>query len=144
YYRIIRQACDDYNVMLIFDEVLTGIGKTGDMFAAQTYGITPDLICSGKGLSSGMLPMGSMIAREDMAEAFRGPGSKHNFFAHGHTYANFPLGCADGIEVLNIIEEEKLTLRARVMGDYLRKKFEKFKDKYGVIREVRGRGTLLG
>ncbi|MDD4189046.1 MAG: aminotransferase class III-fold pyridoxal phosphate-dependent enzyme, partial [Eubacteriales bacterium] len=141
YYRIIRKACDDYNVILIFDEVLTGIGKTGDMFAAQTYGVTPDIICSGKGLSSGMLPMGSMIAREDMADAFR--GENHRWFGHGHTYANFPLGCAVATEVINIIEELKLCERARVIGNYLRTRLEKLKD-YGVVREVRGLGTLLG
>jgi adenosylmethionine-8-amino-7-oxononanoate aminotransferase len=143
YYQMVRRTCDEYGVILIFDEVLTGIGKTGDMFAAQTYHITPDIICSGKGLASGMLPFGSMIAREDMADAFRGPGSEHKFFAHGHTYANFPLGCAVATEVLSIIEEENLLTRARDMGEYLRNRLEKLKD-YGVVREVRGRGVLLG
>lgn len=143
YYKIIRKTCDEYNVILIFDEVLTGIGKTGDMFAAQTYEVTPDIICSGKGLSSGMIPIGSMIAREDMADAFRGPGDKHNYFAHGHTFANFPLGCAVATEVINIIEEEHLCGRARVMGTYMRERLERLKE-YGVVREVRGRGSLLG
>jgi adenosylmethionine-8-amino-7-oxononanoate aminotransferase len=63
YFRMIRETCDRYDVALIFDEVLTGFGKTGDMFAAQTFGVTPDIICSGKGLSSGVLPIGAMMAR---------------------------------------------------------------------------------
>ena len=142
YYQIIRKACDDYDVKLIFDEVLTGIGKTGDLFAAQTYGITPDIICSGKGLSSGMLPMGSMIADLDMDEAFRGAPERH--FGHGHTYANFPLACAVGKEVLTIIDEENLTARARVIGAMLRSRLEKLSEETGIIREIRGRGLLLG
>src|SRR3954454_16583713 len=69
YFRILRDICDRHNVMLMYDEVITGFGKTGSMFAAQTFGVAPDIICSGKGLSSGAIPMGVMIAREDMAEA---------------------------------------------------------------------------
>jgi beta-alanine--pyruvate transaminase len=72
YFRILRDACTRYNVMLLFDEVITGFGKTGSMFAAQTFGVTPDIICCGKGLSSGVIPMAAMIAREDLAEAFWG------------------------------------------------------------------------
>ena len=142
YYQIIRKACDDYDVKLIFDEVLTGIGKTGDLFAAQTYGVTPDIICSGKGLSSGVLPMGSMIANLDMDAAFRGAPERH--FGHGHTYANFPLAAAVGTEVLTIIEEENLTIRAREIGATLRSQLEKLQKETGIIREVRGRGLLLG
>ena len=73
YFRILREICDRYNVTLIFDEVITGFAKTGRMFAAQTYGVTPDIICTGKGISGGAIPLGAMIAREDMAEAFTGP-----------------------------------------------------------------------
>ena len=144
YYQIIRKACDDYDVKLIFDEVLTGIGKTGDLFAAQTYGVTPDLICSGKGLASGMLPMGSMIASDSMSHAFRGSEEDNTFFGHGHTYANFPLSAVVGHEVLTIIEEENLTERARVIGARLRAGLEDIGRETGIVREVRGRGLLLG
>ena len=87
YFRIIRQICDKYNVLLIFDEVITGYGKTGAMFAAQTFGVIPDILCGGKGLSSGVIPLGAMLAREDIGDCFCGPVEKQVSFAHGHTYA---------------------------------------------------------
>jgi len=143
YFRILRDICDRYNVILIFDEVITGFGKTGAMFAAQTYGVTPDIICCGKGLSSGMLPIGAMIAREDMAAAFWGTAADDVQFAHGHTFAGNPLACAVGMAVIDEIVENGLDAKARCMGEYLRARLEGLK-KYGVVREVRGKGILLG
>ncbi len=143
YFRMLRRICDRHNVILIFDEVITGFGKTGSMFAAQTYGVTPDIICCGKGLSSGMVPIGAMIAREDMAEAFWGASADNVQFAHGHTFAGNPLASAVGIAVINEIVENRLDEQARRMGERLRTRFEGLR-KYGVVREVRGKGILLG
>jgi adenosylmethionine-8-amino-7-oxononanoate aminotransferase len=143
YFHILRAACTRYNVMLIYDEVITGMGKTGSMFAAQTFGVTPDLICCGKGLSSGMLPIGAMIAREDMADAFWGREEENVQFAHGHTFAGNPLASAVGIAVVDEIVENKLDARAKELGPYLAGKLEALKQ-YNVIREVRGKGILLG
>lgn len=143
YLRIMREVCDRYNVLLIFDEVLTGFGKTGDMFAAKTFGVTPDIICSGKGLSTGMIPMGAFMVREDISEAFYGQEKDNVNFAHGHTFAAFPLGNAVGLEVINVLEEEKLPEKARSKGAYIRERLEAL-NKYGIIREVRGKGVLLG
>ncbi len=92
YFQIIREICDKYNVLLIFDEIITGFGRTGNMFAAQTFNVTPDIICGGKGLSSGAIPMGAMIARESMGEVFFGAVEAEVHFAHGHTFAGNPLG----------------------------------------------------
>lgn len=143
YFRIIRNLCDKYGIILIFDEVLTGFGKTGDMFAAQTYGVVPDIICSGKGLSSGAVPMSAFMVREDITDVFLGEEKDNINFAHGHTYAAFPLANAVGIEVINILEEEKLPARARVMGERIRQRLEGLKE-LGIVREVRGKGILLG
>jgi adenosylmethionine-8-amino-7-oxononanoate aminotransferase len=143
YFQILREICDRYNVILIFDEVITGFGKTGAMFAAQTYGVTPDIICCGKGLSSGVLPIGAMIAREDMAAAFWGTAADDVQFAHGHTFAGNPLACAVGIAVIDEIVENRLDQKACIMGEYLRSRLEGLQ-KYGVVREVRGKGILLG
>jgi adenosylmethionine-8-amino-7-oxononanoate aminotransferase len=143
YFQIIREACTRHNVLLIFDEIITGYGKTGSMFAAQTYGVTPDIICCGKGMSGGVVPIGAMIAREDMAEAFWGTTEENLAFAHGHTFAGNPLACAAGIAVTNEIVEKQLDQKARRLGDYLVTKLEQLK-KYGVVREVRGKGILLG
>jgi len=144
YFQMIRDSCNRHNVMLIFDEVITGFARTGAMFAAQTFGVTPDLICGGKGLSSGLIPLGAMIAREDMAEAFYGPAEDQIAFAHGHTFAGNPLACAVGIAVLDEIREKQLDKKAQRLGSYLKSKLERLGNKLGVVREVRGRGMLLG
>ena len=143
YFRIVREICDRYQVMLIYDEIITAFGKTGDMFAAQTFGVTPDIICGGKSLSNGAIPLGAMMAREEMGEAFFGPVEAEVNFAHGHTYASNPLSCAAGMAVIDEIREKDLAGQARKRGDYLVQKLEGLK-KYGVIREVRGRGLLRG
>jgi adenosylmethionine-8-amino-7-oxononanoate aminotransferase len=141
YFRILREICDRYQVMLIFDEVITGFAKTGRMFAAQTFGVTPDIICTGKGISSGAVPLGAMIAREDLAEAFdQGPGTQ---FAHGHTFAGNPLACAAGLAVIQEIVEQDLCAKAERLGAYLFERLQCLK-KLGVVREIRGRGILLG
>jgi adenosylmethionine-8-amino-7-oxononanoate aminotransferase len=143
YFQIIREACDRYDVTLIFDEVITGFAKTGNMFAAQTFGVTPDIICAGKGISSGAIPLGAMIARRDMGQAFQGRPEENKQFAHGHTFAGNPLACAAGIAVIEEIVEQDLCSKAVRLGAYLREKLSCLK-KYGVIREIRGKGILLG
>ena len=140
YFQIIRDACDRHNVLLIYDEIITGFGRTGSMFAAQTFGVTPDIICGSKGLSSGTIPLGAMMARDDMGDCFFERGEN---FAHGHTYAGHPLGCAVGIAVVDEIVENRLDVHARELGDYLAGKLEGLKS-LGVVREVRGKGLIRG
>ena len=143
YFQIIRETCDRHNVLLIYDEIITGFGKTGSMFAAQTFGVTPDIICCGKGISSGMMPLGAMVAREDMGDVFFGPAEDDVNFAHGHTFAGNPLACAVGLAVIDEIVERDLARKAHDLGDYLAGKLEGLKD-LGVVREVRGKGLLRG
>jgi len=143
YFQIIRQICDRYNVILIYDEIITGFARTGAMFAAQTFNVTPDVICSGKGLSSGAIPLGAMITKEDMGHAFYGEVEDEINFAHGHTFAGNPLACAVGIAVIDEIQQGKLDQKAQNLGDYLAGKLQKL-TRYGVVREVRGKGLLLG
>ena len=143
YFQIIREICDRYNVILIFDEVITGFGKTGAMFAAQSFGVTPDVICCGKGISNGAIPMGAMIVRQSIADAFLGRPERNLQFAHGNTFAGNPLASAVGLAVLDTIEREGLCERAQKLGDSLFERLTSLK-RYGVIREVRGRGVLRG
>jgi adenosylmethionine-8-amino-7-oxononanoate aminotransferase len=143
YFEILRDTCDRHDVILIFDEVITGFGKTGSMFAAQTYGVTPDVICAGKGISSGAIPLAAMIAREEMGDAFLGALEDDVQFAHGNTYAGNPLACAVGCAVIDEIVEKNLTAKAERLGAYLRTRLERLAA-YGVVREVRGKGILLG
>jgi adenosylmethionine-8-amino-7-oxononanoate aminotransferase len=143
YFRMLREICDRHHVALIFDEVITGFAKTGRMFAAQTYEVTPDLICTGKGISGGAVPLGAMIAREDMAEAFTGAANSNRHFAHGHTFAGNPLACAVGIAVIDEIVEKDLCAKAERLGEYLVSRLACLK-KLGVVREIRGKGILRG
>src|SRR5262249_41081466 len=143
YFRMLRETCSRHNVILIFDEVITGFGKTGSMFGAQTFGVTPDIICCGKGLSSGVIPIGAMIAREDMADAFWGEPDQNIQFAHRHRFAGNPLACAVGMAAVDEIVEKQLDQKARRLGDYLAARLERLKQ-YGVVREVRGMGVFRG
>jgi adenosylmethionine-8-amino-7-oxononanoate aminotransferase len=143
YFQIIRDICDRHNVTLIYDEVITGFGKTGEMFAAQTFDVAPDIICTGKGISSGAIPLGAMIARQDMAEPFLGKAEDALHFAHGHTFAGNPLACAVGIAVIDELVEKDLPRKAVRLGSYLFERLQCLR-KFGVVREVRGKGVLLG
>jgi putrescine aminotransferase len=113
------------------------------MFAAQTFDVTPDILCAGKGLSSGAIPIGAMMARQDIGDAFVGPASADIQFAHGNTYSGHPLACAVGIAVIDEIIERDLCAKARDLGQYLVQKLEELRQ-YGVVREVRGCGVLRG
>jgi adenosylmethionine-8-amino-7-oxononanoate aminotransferase len=143
YFHSLRKICDRYGILLIFDEIVTGFGKTGKMFAAQTFDVIPDIICAGKGLSSGAMPLGAIMARQDLAEVFLGPSEANIQFFHGHTYSGNPLGAAVGIAVLDELVEKQLSRHAYEMGLYLAEKLESLK-RYGVVREVRGRGLFRG
>lgn len=143
FFALLKKSCVKHRVMLIFDEIITGFGRTGNMFAAQTFKVLPDIICAGKGLASGAMPLGAMIARTDMAGAFFGSPAKEIQFAHGHTFAGNPLACAAGIAVIDEIVEKKLAQRAQRLGNYLAVKLEGLK-KFGVVREIRGKGMLRG
>lgn len=143
YFRLIREICNRHNVLLIFDEVITGFGRTGNMFAAGTFGVTPDLMAVGKGISSGTVPLAAMAAREDMGEAFLGRPEDQVQFMHGHTYAGNPFACAAGIAVIEEIQRHRLWENAERLGSHLRARIETLK-RHGVVREVRGKGVLLG
>ena len=142
YFPILRQICDEFDVVLIFDEVLTGFGRTGQMFAAQTFGVTPDILCMGKGITSGYAPMSAIAFSDKIESAFWGESSDVAF-AHGHTYGGNPLSSAAALEVIDIMLELDLPGRAREMGDYLRHRLENLAH-FGIVGDVRGKGLLLG
>src|SRR5215218_9934146 len=113
YLQRLRQICDKYGILLIFDEVITGFGRLGYAFAAERYGVTPDMITFAKGITSGAVPMGGVIARDTIYEAFmRGPEHVAELF-HGYTYSAHPLACAAGLATLELYREEDLFGRAR-------------------------------
>lgn len=139
YMHRIREICDQYSVLLIHDEVMTGGGRTGSFFGAEHWDVTPDIIALSKGFGAGYLPLGAMIAREDMVEAVLDSGG----FIHGFTYAGNPLACAAGLAVLNEIERNDLIANAAQMGNALTTRLQSLMQRYPVIGDVRGKGLLL-
>jgi adenosylmethionine-8-amino-7-oxononanoate aminotransferase len=144
YLPILRDICDRHNVLLIFDEIITGIGRTGHLFAAETFGVVPDVLCTAKGLSGGYAPLSAMICREPIAGAFWGPLSENPGFVEGHTFEGNPLSCAAGVAVLREILERDLCGNARRQGERLRAGFEHLARKHGIIGDIRGKGLLQG
>jgi beta-alanine--pyruvate transaminase len=115
YLQKLRAICDRHGILLIFDEVITGFGRLGHAFAAERYGVMPDLLCFAKGITSGAVPMGGVIAREGLYDAFmRGPEHVIELF-HGYTYSAHPLACAAAIAALDLYRDENLFERARAL-----------------------------
>src|SRR5690242_13078349 len=144
YLPILRELCDRHNVLLIFDEIITGIGRTGRMFAAETLGVTPDVLCTAKGIAGGYAPLSAMICRRPIADTFWGPITENPGFVEGHTFEGNPISCAAGMAVLDEILERDLCGNARKQGARLRAGFEALAKKHGVIGDVRGRGLFQG
>lgn len=140
YMKGLRTLCDRYGCLLIMDEVLTGMGRTGTWFAYQHFGVAPDILALAKGLGSGYYPIAAMMARKELVAAVNRSGG----FMHGHTYAGNPLACATGLAVIKVIESEQLLGNAVEMGTYLRSQLDQLADKYSCIGDVRGLGLLQG
>ncbi|MCX5919336.1 MAG: aminotransferase class III-fold pyridoxal phosphate-dependent enzyme, partial [Deltaproteobacteria bacterium] len=141
YFPIIREICDRYGVLLIVDEVITGFGRTGRNFGIEHWGVVPDMIVTGKGISSGYTPLGATIVHEKIYDVFT--RAKRSSFFLGYTYAGNPLSCAVGLAVLRYLKEEKLVERAAKMGACLFGQFEALK-KIPIVGDIRGKGLLLG
>src|SRR5262249_55146288 len=144
YLPLLREYCDRHNILLIFDEIITGIGRTGQMFAAETFGVTPDVLCIGKGLGGGYAPLSAMICRKPIMDAFWGPVEENPGFVEGHTNEGNPISCAAGLAVLQEILERDLCSNARIQGQRLRAGFQRLAEKHGVIGDIRGKGLLQG
>mgnify|MGYP001473545943 CR=1 FL=1 len=136
YLKAVRELCDTNDLLLIFDEVQVGCGRTGTLFAYQQEDVEPDIMSLAKALAGGP-PIGSLLTTEKAAASF-GPGT------HGSTFGGNPLMAAAGIASLRTLLEEGVLENCREMGVYLRKKLEQMQQTYPFIREVRGRGLILG
>jgi 4-aminobutyrate aminotransferase len=134
--RGLRKLCSKYSVLLIFDEVQTGVGRTGKWFAAQHFGVRPDILCMAKGIASGF-PLGAIAASDKIMKKWS-PG------AHGGTFGGNPVCCAGAIATLEVIQKEKLLQNANRLGNYLKKELIKLQGKYPIIKDVRGLGLMIG
>jgi len=140
YFQRIREICDRYDVLLIVDEVMTGIGRTGKNFGIDHWETIPDLIVSSKGLASGYNPVFCVIAKEEIHQAIK---EASGAFFHGHTYCQNPLSCAIGLAVLSYIEENQLIPRCAQMGRYLLDRLQILRNRK-IVGDVRGKGLFAG
>jgi acetylornithine aminotransferase len=136
YFRKVREICDRHGLLLIFDEVQVGIGRTGKLFAHEHFDVVPDIMTLAKALAGGA-PIGTMLAKDEMAASFS-PGT------HGSTFGGNPLVTAAGVAAIRAVLEEGLLNRAEEMGEYLVGELERLKEKYSFITEVRGIGLMIG
>lgn len=142
YLPTLREICTQNNVLLMFDEIITGVGRTGNLFAAETFGVTPDVLCIAKGLGGGFAPVSAMICRRPIADAFWGPSAENPGFVEGHTFEGNPVSCAAAIAVLREILEGNILENVRAQGARLREGFERLAGKHAVIGDVRGKGLF--
>lgn len=141
YFKRIREICDQYGVLLILDEVMCGMGRTGHLFACEADGVAPDILCIAKGLGAGYQPIGAMLCSKEIYQAVAdGTG----FFQHGHTYIGHPVATAAGLAVVKQLLERDLVSRARQMGEKLQAALEQRFGQHAHVGDIRGRGLFRG
>ncbi|HOW36220.1 MAG TPA: aspartate aminotransferase family protein [Candidatus Omnitrophota bacterium] len=136
YIKEIRKICDEKKILLVFDEVQTGMGRTGEMFCFKNYGVVPDIMILAKSLGGG-LPIGVMVVKKELAEVFK-PGM------HASTFGGSPLVCKAALGVFKAITSDKMLKNAKAMSEYVFIKANDLKNKFSCVREVRGLGLMIG
>jgi adenosylmethionine-8-amino-7-oxononanoate aminotransferase len=139
YFKRVREICDKYGVLLILDEVMCGMGRTGTLHACEQEGIAPDLMTIAKGLGGGYEPIGAVLLGDHLFKAFaEGSG----FFQHGHTYIGHPLACAAGLAVQQTIKHDNLLANVQAMGAHLRRRLSERFGNHAHVGDIRGRGLF--
>ena len=142
YLRKLRALCDAHDVLLIADEIATGFGRTGRLFACERAGITPDLMCLSKGLTGGYMPMSITVVKEKIYDAFYADWSEGKAFMHSHTYAGNPLGCSAALAVLDILDEENILERAEETASWLSARMAETFGAHPNVGEIRHIGLI--
>ena len=142
YWPLIREVCDKYGVLLIADEVVTGFGRTGNMFGCRGWGVRPDIMCLAKGINSGYVPLGATVVNERVRRAWN---SDHPLSAilHGYTYSGHPVACAAANAALQIVEDEHLPENAARVGNYCLAKFQNEFADNDFVGDIRGKGLMM-
>ena len=143
YLRSVRELCDRYDVLLILDEVATGFGRTGRMFACEHEGVSPDLLCLAKGITGGYLPLAATLTTERIYEGFLGEFQEFRAFFHGHTYTGNPLACAAALATLDVFRDERTLERLRPKIELLGALLGPLAA-HPAVREVRRCGFMVG
>lgn len=139
YLEEVRKVCDRHGVLLIFDEVMCGMGRTGYLHAWQKWGVAPDIQLIGKGLAGGAAEISGMLVGEKVAKAFARTGDA---FAHGHTFRNFPLNCAVALATQEIVRDESLLQNVREKGPILERKLQLRLGHHRYVGDIRGMGSF--
>lgn len=142
YFPKLRKICDDYGLLLILDEVITGFGRTGKMFACEHWDVQPDIITLAKGLTSGYIPLGACVASTSVFNTFLGNSDENREFSQVCTYGGHPVACAAGVANLNILQSERLWENAEKVGNYLHEKLKTL-EALPIVGDVRGKGLML-
>ncbi len=141
YFKIVRQICDHYDLLLIADEVMCGFGRAGSMFAIERYNVIPDMMCTAKGMSAGYSPIGGVVVKEEIFETFlKGTG----IFVHGHTYGGNPLSAAVSVAAIRTLIEDNLVENSNIVGEYLLKRLQETLLPFWFVGDVRGQGLMQG
>ncbi|QUW04010.1 adenosylmethionine--8-amino-7-oxononanoate transaminase [Chloracidobacterium validum] len=143
YVRRVRELCTQHDVLLICDEVATGFGRTGWMFACEAEGIAPDLLCIAKGLTGGYLPLAATLATETIYAAFLGEAGDFKTFFHGHTYTGNPLACAAALANLALFEQNNTLQHVRAIANYLAEQMDRLRP-LRLVGDIRQRGLMVG
>lgn len=143
YLRSVREICDRYGILLIYDEVVNGFGRTGKMFGHQHWNVEPDIITFAKGITSGYMPLGATVVKQHIFEAFLDESGTDSHFRHVNTFGGSPVCAAVALRNIEIIESEQLSERAAEVGNYLVKQLQELLE-YPCVGDVRGKGLLIG
>lgn len=141
YFKRIREICDQYGILLILDEVMCGMGRTGSLFACEQEGISPDILCIAKGLGAGYQPIGAMLCSRQVYAAIE---SGSGFFQHGHTYLGHPTAAAAGLAVVTALLDRDLVARAKSQGEKLMAALQSAFGQHPNVGDIRGRGLFQG
>src|SRR5262249_22973143 len=139
YLKRVRELCDRHGILLIFDEVMTGFGRTGEAFASQRFGVVPDMFTFAKGVTSAYVPLGGVAVRESLAKFF----DTHPL-PSGHTFSGHPLATAAGLAAVEAYPEETLFARGGVIEEWLRSRFDDLASRHPMLGEARGVGAFFG
>jgi len=143
YWPRLREVCDQYGILLIADEVVTGFGRTGSMLGSRGWGVSPDILCLAKGLSAGYIPLGATMFNQRVTDTIEHSQNFSGVIMHGYTYSGHPVACAAALAVLDIVEQEDLPGNAADVGGYLLEQLKPLVGSFDTIGEIRGKGMMM-
>lgn len=143
YWPRLRQIADKYDLLLIADEVITGLGRSGSLFGSRGWGVKPDIMCLAKGISSGYVPLSATLVNQRVASAWDRDAGFTSVYMHGYTYSGHPVSCAAGLAAIDIVLRENLADNAARVGDYFLARLRELQERHRAIGDVRGKGLMI-